>query len=221
MRCKPRIAFTLIELLVVVAVIAILASLLLPAIASAKQRARAIQCLSNLKQVGVGTQMFAHDNENQLQLDALIPGGTQTWATVLATNVGLTTYDVFSCPSYSPRRWRNWVNVYAIRRDAPTNCVRGPNGIFFRIDCVNNPIEYLLAGDSTSQGQGGWERTQYYFFRTDSGLRIIHARHFGRANGLFLDGHVEACNKSRLEGLGITAEYGRDTVVGYFPPEDD
>src|SRR5262245_38915077 len=122
MRCKPRIAFTLIELLVVVAVIAILASLLLPAIASAKQRARAVQCISNLKQIGVGMQMFGHDKENQLQLDALIPGSTNTWATILATNVGLTTYDVFNCPSYAPRRWRNWVNVYAIRRDAPTNC---------------------------------------------------------------------------------------------------
>lgn len=215
-----RNAFTLIELLVVVAVIAILASLLLPALASAKQRARAVQCLNNLKQVGTAAQMYAHDNENQLQLDALIPG-TNTWATILATNIGLAPSDIFVCPSYSPRRWRNWMNVYAIRRDGPSNCVRGPGGIFFRVDCVNNPTEYLLLGDSTSQAQGGWTKQQYYLFRTDSALRIIHARHFARANGLFLDGHVEPCNKPRLESLGIAAEYGSDTAVGYFPPEDD
>jgi prepilin-type processing-associated H-X9-DG protein len=133
----------------------------------------------------------------------------------------LTTHDVFVCPSYSPVRWRNWLNVYAIRRDPPANCVRGPGGIFFRTDCVNNPTEYLLVGDSTSQAQGGWTKRQYYFFRINSVLRIIHARHFGRANGLFLDGHVEPCNQPRLEGLGITAEYGADTAIGYFPPDED
>src|SRR5215207_4624318 len=128
MRCKPRNAFTLIELLVVIAVIAILASLLLPAIASAKKRARAVQCINNLKQIGAGTQMYAHDNENQLQLDALIPG-SDTWATILATNVGLDTRNVFVCPSYKPAEWENWLNVYGVRRDPPPNCVRGPAGI--------------------------------------------------------------------------------------------
>jgi prepilin-type processing-associated H-X9-DG protein len=45
---------------------------------------------------------------------------------------------------------------------------------------------------------------------------MIHARHFGRANGLFLDAHVEPCNQPRLEGLGIAAEYGPDLAIGYF-----
>src|SRR5688572_3240155 len=215
MRPEFRNAFTLIELLVVVAVIGILASLLLPALANAKSRARAVQCLNNLRQVGTGMQMYAHDNENQIQLDALIPG-SNTWATILATN-SLPGQDVFVCPAYKPFRWENWVNVFGIRRDAPTNCVRGPGGIFFRIDCVNNPTEYLLAGDTTSQAQGGYTARQYYFFKVSSALRMIHARHAGRANGLFLDAHVEPCNKPRLEGLGISAEYGADTAVGYFP----
>jgi prepilin-type N-terminal cleavage/methylation domain-containing protein len=85
-RTKPiRHAFTLIELLVVIAIIAILAAMLLPALARAKQKGQQAVCISNLNQIGLSFIMYLNDHDSRFpdrrDLKSSLPGGYRPWTT--------------------------------------------------------------------------------------------------------------------------------------------
>jgi prepilin-type N-terminal cleavage/methylation domain-containing protein/prepilin-type processing-associated H-X9-DG protein len=92
-------AFTLIELLVVIAIIAILAAILFPAFARARENARKISCVSNMKQLGLGIMQYSQDYDERLPYACRDDGGYPWHYTVQPY---LKSFQLFDCPSYSP-----------------------------------------------------------------------------------------------------------------------
>ncbi|MGM0493690.1 MAG: DUF1559 domain-containing protein [Armatimonadota bacterium] len=104
-----RRGFTLIELLVVIAIIAILAAILFPVFARAREKARQTSCLSNLKQLGLGMQMYAQDYDERFNLSQYqLPGSCPECFFGYAILPYVKNQQIFACPSDDQRDCAKW-----------------------------------------------------------------------------------------------------------------
>lgn len=110
-----RKGFTLIELLVVIAILAILAGMLLPALNSARSKAKTLNCISNMKQIGVGFEFYLADN------DRFYMWTDMTWVPVDGKSAS---YYSWNGPAQNTREWRGtlcpYIEDYKIRRLCPS-----------------------------------------------------------------------------------------------------
>ena len=194
-----RRGFTLIELLVVIAIIAILAAILFPVFARAREKARQTSCLSNMKQLSLGMLMYAQDYDETFAgmgngsstTVPVIPGSSfcqhptsgvyyYSWAAVIYPYVK--NVQIYQCPSTK-------YNCYGVSYGVPSSGINaaqtGTTSIFGRpaMASIKRPAQIMMMGE---KGAGGGNQYilsgQYYAGRIS---------HNGGANVGFFDGHCK------------------------------
>ncbi len=230
---KKRLGFTLIELLVVIAIIAILAAILFPAFARAREQARKTSCMSNLKQLGLAVMQYTQD------YDEKFPNTAQNWKPATDANYyktpkfALDAYSkssqIWTCPSDS--NWANnnggvsygsmmddWFNTHAFTPSGQDdNYVAGLNsGLTIwspNKDALGNNIfdgVSLAAVQTAATKPIFWDQCQWH-----AGRPVLYSNGpvtDGSRNMVFVDGHAKFVKGTYYAPLDASSKPGRTGV---------
>ena len=227
------VGFTLIELLVVIAIIAILASILFPVFARARENARRSSCASNLKNIGLGLIQYQADyDEKMVPLYTEPYSATSQWDTLVQPYMKST--QIMRCPSYNGVETVNYTAMDMYCESSSTFCGPWPDFPTLNRECNSmskvalpaatvwltdsngvDPGKYHMYGASTSTY--GVSNTEPKVLQGPSGSVTIE-RHLGTTNVLWVDGHVKAM---KLDALAKPRRTDNANVMSFFTIADD
>ncbi len=207
-----RRGFTLIELLVVIAIIAILAAILFPVFAKAREKARQASCQSNEKQIGLAVLMYAQDYDERLPFHYWNTGNDArpiagwpgevgryiTWAEVTYPYVKNT--QLYQCPNDV----LSSATAMESYRAFPTAYTWNYNLSYRALADVNNPAQCIMVGDGVPQLDVRWSPAIYaaLYNNQPTGTWPLIASYCKRVrkhndgyNLVFVDGHVKWANR--------------------------
>ena len=211
---KLHFGFTLVELLVVIAVVAIMASLLLPALSTAKRRAHDTVCSGNLRQLGLAGQMYWSDNDHRsfAYREGTVDGGDRFWFGWLERGgEGARRFDlskgslhsyldgsgVETCPSlaYVDPRFKLKAVGSAYGYGYNMHLAGGFTGLGVRVDHLAKPDRTVFLADAaqvnTFQSPASKENPMLEeFYYVNERERTAHFRHDRKAMAVFCDGSV-------------------------------